>query len=225
MSVMAGDFDGARQQRHSHIAIVTLDRRRVFSAVSHALGAYLEQADREPEVRAIVLTGAGSAFCAGADLREVAAASVSDPEHPEWGFAGVTRDATFVPPEVTRELIGGAGGLIRVPRQTPIRLAFTGDPIDAATAHAWGLVNRVVDAGDALVAAIQLAERIAANAPVAVTQSKPVIHATVHGGSEWPEHDAWEHSGGASRRSSRPRTPRRDRGPSERSGRRSGGGL
>lgn len=240
MSVVAGDLEGVRWERRGHIAIITLDRPRllnaVSSAVSHAVGVHLEQADCDPEVRAIILSGTGRAFCAGADLREVAAGgSVLDPDHPEWGFAGVTRhwvntpliaavnglahgggaeialacdlvvadrEATFALPEVKRGLIAGAGGLIRLPRETPVKraleLALTGDPIDAATAQAWGLVNHVVDAGEALPAAIRLAERVAANAPVAVAQSKRVIHATAHGGSEWVG-EVWTVSGDASR--------------------------
>jgi crotonobetainyl-CoA hydratase len=245
VTVTCGKFDGVRQERRGHVSIITLARPRVLnaisSAVSRAVGAHLEQADCDPEVRAIILTGTGRAFCAGADLRELAdGASIHDPDHPEWGFAGVTRhwvdtpliaavnglafgggaeialacdlvvadrDATFALPEVARGLIAGAGGLIRLPRQTPIKraleLALTGEPIDAVTAQAWGLVNRVVDTGDALPAAIRLAERIAANAPIAVAQSKRVIHATAHGGSEWrPEwsgDDVWALGGAASR--------------------------
>jgi enoyl-CoA hydratase len=87
--------------------------------------------------------------------------------------------ATFGIPEAKRGLIAGAGGLIRMPKRLPIavalELAMTGDSIDAARAFELGLVNRVVPAGVVLEEAISLADRIAANAPLAVRYSKSVM--------------------------------------------------
>jgi enoyl-CoA hydratase len=87
--------------------------------------------------------------------------------------------ATFGIPEVKRGLIAAAGGLIRMPKRLPIaialELAMTGDPIDAARAFALGLVNKVVPAASLLDEALALAERIAANAPLAVRCSKSVM--------------------------------------------------
>jgi enoyl-CoA hydratase len=87
--------------------------------------------------------------------------------------------ATFGIPEAKRGLIAGAGGLIRMPQRLPIavalELAMTGDSIDAARAFELGLVNRVVPAGVVLEEAISLADRIAANAPLAVRYSKSVM--------------------------------------------------
>jgi enoyl-CoA hydratase len=56
-----------------------------------------------------------------------------------------------------------------------MELALTGDPIDAERAHAFGLVNELVEPGKALEAALALAERINANAPIAVRQSRRVL--------------------------------------------------
>jgi enoyl-CoA hydratase len=88
-------------------------------------------------------------------------------------------NARFGIPEVKRSLVAAAGGLFRLPRALPrnvaMELALTGDPIDAERAHAFGLVNELVEPGKALEAALALAERINANAPVAVRQSRRVV--------------------------------------------------
>jgi enoyl-CoA hydratase len=80
---------------------------------------------------------------------------------------------------VKRSLVAGAGGLFRLGRKIPMNIAMeltlTGDPIDATRAHAFGLVNRLVDPGKALDEAISLAEQICANAPVAVRESRKIV--------------------------------------------------
>jgi enoyl-CoA hydratase len=87
--------------------------------------------------------------------------------------------ATFGIPEVKRSLVAAAGGLFRLGRKIPLNIAMeltlTGDPITAEVAHHHGLVNRLVEPGEALDAAIALAERICANAPVAVRESRRVV--------------------------------------------------
>jgi enoyl-CoA hydratase len=87
--------------------------------------------------------------------------------------------ATFGIPEVKSSLVAAAGGLFRLGRKIPLNvameLALTGDPITAEIAHHHGLVNRLVEPGEALGAAIALAERICANAPVAVRESRRVV--------------------------------------------------
>lgn len=87
--------------------------------------------------------------------------------------------ARFGLPEVKRSLIAGAGGLLRLPRKIPLNIAMeaalTGDPISAERAAGFGLVNELCPAGTALEAAIALAERVAANAPVAVRESRRVL--------------------------------------------------
>lgn len=87
--------------------------------------------------------------------------------------------ATFGIPEVKRSLVAGAGGLFRLGRKIPLNIAMeltlTGDPIDAERAHHFGLVNRLVEPGQALDEAISLAEQICANAPVAVRESRKIV--------------------------------------------------
>ncbi len=87
--------------------------------------------------------------------------------------------ATFGIPEVKRSLVAGAGGLFRLGRKIPLNiameLALTGDPIDATRAHHFGLVNRLVEPGQALDEAVRLAEQVCANAPLAVRASRRIV--------------------------------------------------
>ena len=86
--------------------------------------------------------------------------------------------AKFGIPEVKRGLAAAAGGLIRLPRQIPQRiameLAMTGDFVSAERAYELGFVNRLTE-GPAVDGALELAKAIAANGPLAVARSKQVI--------------------------------------------------
>lgn len=87
--------------------------------------------------------------------------------------------ATFAIPEVKRSLVAAAGGLFRLGRRIPLNVAMecalTGDPITAERAHQLGLVNDLCAPGEALAHASALAERVCANAPVAVRASRRVV--------------------------------------------------
>jgi enoyl-CoA hydratase len=102
--------------------------------------------------------------------------------------------ATFGIPEVKRSLVAAAGGLFRLGRKIPLNvameLALTGDPIDAERAHHFGLVNRLVEPGQALDAAVALAEQICANAPIAVRESRRVVLEATHA----PDDVGWKMS-------------------------------
>ncbi len=97
-------------------------------------------------------------------------------------------DSQFGIPEVKRGLAAAAGGLVKLPRQVPPRLAMelalTGDFISAGRAAGIGLINSVVAPGKALEAASALAKKIAANGPLAVARSKQVIAAAQDWSSE-----------------------------------------
>ena len=88
-------------------------------------------------------------------------------------------DAKFGIPEVKRGLVAGAGGLLRLPRQIPSRiameLALTGNFISAERAYELGMINRVVESGKALEGARDMATAIAANGPLALIASKQII--------------------------------------------------
>jgi crotonobetainyl-CoA hydratase len=210
-----------RLERRGSIRIITLNRPRARNAVNLALtlalGQALEDADDDPQTRAVIVTGAGEqAFCAGVDLKAVSRGEPLMPDDPvraAWGFAGyvshpiskptiaavnglalgggteislasdlvVAADtAAFGLPEVRLGLYAGAGGVFRLPAQLPKKIAMelilTGEPISAQRALELGLVNRVVPREQVLAAAVELAERICANAPLAVQASKRIAN-------------------------------------------------
>jgi len=88
-------------------------------------------------------------------------------------------DVRLALPEVKLGVFPGTGGTVRVPRRIgegrAKELAFLGEPIDARTALAWGLVNRVVPRGQALAAARELAAVLAARPGRALQLCKQAI--------------------------------------------------
>lgn len=223
----------ARYERRGHVGLITLDRPRAMNAVNAAMsvaaGDALAAAAVDDEVRVVVITGAGRAFCAGADLKEVARGNrIDDRDRPERGFAGLVRQwidkptvaavngyalgggteivlacdlavidetASLGLPEVRRGLLAAAGGVIRLARQIPqkiaLEVALTGEPVPAGRARELGLVNRVAPEGTALDVALGVAEVIAGNAPLSVQHSKRVVHRSRDAGSDWDD-DAWQ---------------------------------
>jgi acetyl-CoA C-acetyltransferase len=200
-----------------HVALVTLNRpeqcNAVDGAVTRMIAQYVDRIENDPEIRVAILAAAGDeAFCAGADLAEVAAGRAADLSAGGNGFGGLVNakrrkpwiaavrgfalsggaelvlacdlavageSATFGLPEVSYGFVAAAGGLYRLPRTIPQRVAMelilTGEPITAARALDLHLVNRVV-AGDAVLdEALKLAEKIAANAPIAVEEARALV--------------------------------------------------
>ncbi|UGT94177.1 crotonase/enoyl-CoA hydratase family protein [Mycobacterium ostraviense] len=190
-------------------------RNAVNGAVSIAVGDALDDAQHDPDVRAVVITGVGdTSFCAGADLKAIARReNIYHPDHADWGFAGYVHHfidkptiaavngtalgggtelalasdlvvaherAKFGLPEVKRGLIAAAGGVFRIVNQLPRKLAMelllTGEPITAADAYDWGLINQVVREGSVLDAALTLAARVTVNAPLSVQASKRIAY-------------------------------------------------
>ena len=98
------------------------------------------------------------------------------------------RDSWFGLPEVTRGIVAAAGGIFRLPRVIPrgraTELMLTGDRIDAEEAHRLGLVTRVVPTEDVLSEALALAERISANAPLAIQETLRVLRLSVDAGDD-----------------------------------------
>jgi enoyl-CoA hydratase len=216
-------------ERRGQTALLTLNRPDARNAispeVSAEMAAHLDAIEADDDLRAVVLTGRGDVFSAGADLKVVAQGRGMDIARGKGGFAGVvTRDfpkpliaavngpalaggfeialacdlvvaadtSRFGIPEVQRGLMAAAGGLIRLPKRVSLaialELAMTGDPIDASRALELGLVNRVVPRDQVIDEALRLAERIAANSPVAVRCSRRMVREAV----DLAEPAAWD---------------------------------
>jgi enoyl-CoA hydratase len=98
-------------------------------------------------------------------------------------------------PEVKRSLVAAGGALLRLPRSLPrnlaMELALTGEPIDAERAYELGLVNRLVDPGEALAGALELAAVIAENGPLALTATKRVMVES----TDWPDSEFFARQG------------------------------
>ena len=201
------------------IVTLTLNRPRQYNALCDALLAELQaQLDAiaaDAAVRIVVIAGAGAAFCAGHDLKEMRAR----PDHayyrdlfqrcsrlmltitqlPQPVIARVhgiataagcqlvaTCDLAVATPEARFATSGINVGLfcstpaVALSRNLSEKHAFemlmTGDFIDADAALRYGLVNRVVPAGDLDKTVTDLARRIAGKSAVAVATGKRLFY-------------------------------------------------
>jgi len=226
----AADSDISSREPHclveqrGHVLIVTLNRPEARNALSGEMMAIMNEAwdrvDNDPEIRVAILTGAGGAFCAGADLKAMNAAPPGDKfeqgERSDGNGNGGGWDLSRLPAllkgrRLTKPLIaavegaaiaGGTeilqgtdirvagesakfgvseakwglfplgGSAVRLVRQIPYTIAadilLTGRHIKAAEAKEIGLIGHVVPDGTALDKALEIAETIANNGPVAV---------------------------------------------------------
>jgi len=93
-------------------------------------------------------------------------------------FIYAARTARMALPEVRLGLMPGGAGTQNLPRAAGERrakeLILSAEPFDAQQGYEWGIVNRVCD--NALQEALVVAEKIAANAPLAVRQAKKSVH-------------------------------------------------
>jgi enoyl-CoA hydratase len=105
------------------------------------------------------------------------------------------RGAKLGIPEVKRGLVASGGGLLRLPGRIPwhaaMEMALTGDPITAERAYELGLVNRLAEPGGALDTALELAEAVAVNGPLAVRASKQILTRS----GDWNQEEMWERQG------------------------------
>jgi len=206
-------------ETRGHIAVITLNRPEARNAINPEVAVRLADAWQEvkdnDQVRVAVLTGTGSAFCAGADLGQLIPmmSGARKPEN-EWdervaGDPGVTSrallrnfdpetpviaainghaiaggmeitqgtdirvsvpEARFGVQEVKWAIFPAGGSTVRLPVQIPyakaMELLLTGDLISAEEALAMGFLNYVTE--DVMGKAMEIAEKIAANGPLAV---------------------------------------------------------
>ena len=105
------------------------------------------------------------------------------------------RGARLGVPEVKRGLVAAGGALLRLPQRIPyhlaMELALTGDPVDAERAHELGIVNRLAEPGGAVEAALELADAIVKNGPLALRASKRIVLES----RDWPQADWWQKQG------------------------------
>jgi enoyl-CoA hydratase/carnithine racemase len=187
------------------IATLVLNRPRQYNALSRelldALHVALAAIAADEAVRVVIVTGAGRAFCAGHDLKEMRAAA--DPREVEALFHGcsammqklvelpqpviaavngiataagcqlvaqcdlavASADARFAASGVNLGLFCSTPAVAisrNVPRKRAAEMLFTGDFIDAGTAHDWGLVNRVAPHERLMEATRELANNLRA---------------------------------------------------------------
>ena len=151
-------------ERRGHVLILTINRPEARNAVNAAvhvgLGKGLERAEADPEIRVVIVTGAGDqAFCAGADLKAVARGERLEPEDKAqraWGFAG------FVRHPISKPIIAAVNGFAL---GGGTELALASDIVIAAEEARFGLpeVKRgiIAAAGGAFRIAQQLPEKVA----------------------------------------------------------------
>ena len=139
----------------------------------------------EGRISELNIGDAGLAGFVGRDRRTPVIAAIDGP-----AFAGgcelvlacdmvvASTSASFALPEVKRGLVAGAGGLFRMGQKMPPNIAMqallTGEPISAERAAGFGLVNVLCEPGTVLERALELAEQICVNAPLAVQESREV---------------------------------------------------
>jgi enoyl-CoA hydratase/carnithine racemase len=220
-------------EQRGHVLVVTMNRPRVRNALSGPMMALMREAwdrvDGDPDIRVCILTGAGGAFCAGADLKAMTQSHPGDAGSRSFdpsviepllkgrrlakpliaavegvAVAGGTEilqatdirvageSARFGVSEARWGLFPLGGSAVRLPRQLPYTVAadllLTGRHITAAQALAIGLIGHVVPDGQALAKALEIAEMIAANGPVAVR----AILRTIRETEGLPEADAFK---------------------------------
>jgi enoyl-CoA hydratase/carnithine racemase len=217
--------------QQGHIVTLTLNRHETRNAISEddvvdALEAACGRINGDQSVRVVILTGAGSAFSSGGNVKDM-----QDKKGMFGGTGTEIRDgyrrgiqriplaihrlevpiiaavngaaigagcdlammcdmrvasekALFAESFVKVGLIPGDGGAWFLPRVIGLsranEMAFTGEPVNAATALAWGMVSRVVAPEELLNAANELAARVAANPPSALRMTKKLLKEGEH---------------------------------------------
>src|SRR6059058_772472 len=103
-----------------------------------------------------------------------------------------SREAKLGIPEVKRSLVAAGGALLRLPRRMPyhvvMELALTGDTLPAERFHEFGVVNHLAEPGSAVEVALELADRLAKNAPLALAASKQILQEQW----DWSSAQMWE---------------------------------
>lgn len=194
------------------IATITYNRPEKLNAMTGEMAALMWEAVRQvnasDEVRCVILTGTGKAFCAGSDIADL------DRYDTPWNFRNrpeycdavrallkpciaavngyamggglemalssdirIAADtAKFAAPEIKLGWIGGGGMTALLAHSigpsNAALMVMTGDPVPAARALEWGLVSEVTAPGDLIARATDIAQTIAARAPIAAETAR-----------------------------------------------------
>jgi enoyl-CoA hydratase/carnithine racemase len=196
-------------ERIGNVLVLTLNRPEVRNALNPPLKDRLTQemreADADPGIRAVVITGNGPVFCAGMDLKAFAAGGdfggltwlykegISKPVIGALNgpaLAGgfelalacdlivAAEEAKVGLPEVKRGLFAAGGGTTlsaRIPLAVALEFGLTGEFMSARRAREIGLFNKVVPAASVKQEALALAAKIAENAPLSVAITKKLM--------------------------------------------------
>ncbi len=205
-------------EQQGAVAILTINRPEALNALNSQVLSDLDEAiakvEAADDVHAVILTGAGRSFVAGADIGEMKGFSARDGK--QFGVHGggvflklenlskpviaavngfalgggcelsmacdiriASEKAKFGQPEVGLGITPGFGGTQRLPRIVGIskamELILTAKVINAAEAKEIGLVSAVYPPEELMDKAMELANAICANAPIAVAESKRCI--------------------------------------------------
>ena len=212
-------FKNISIEKDGLVAVLTVDRPDALNALDSTTMGEINEAMRQlgedDGVGAIVVTGAGKAFVAGADIAELKTASamrareismlgretfsrIENLSKPviaalngytlggglEFAMSCdiriASKKAKMGQPEVTLGVTPGFAGTQRLPRLVGLgramEMLMVGDPIDAETALAYGLVNRVVEPDELMGAAKELANKIVSRGPAAITLVKACVN-------------------------------------------------
>lgn len=218
-------------EQDGHVVTLTLNRHETRNAISEdemvdAIESACDRINKDFSVRAVILTGAGSAFSSGGNVKDMRdkkgmfggsgtdlrngyrrgiqriPLAIYDLEVPIIAAVNgpaigagcdlammcdmrvASEKAIFAESFVKVGLIPGDGGAWFLPRaigqSRANEMAFTGEPVDAATALEWGMVSRVVEPDELLAAANELAGRIAVNPPSALRMTKKLLREGEH---------------------------------------------
>ena len=205
-------------EQNGPVGIVTMNRPEALNALNdqvlQELDAVLDQVEDKEDLLVMILTGAGRAFVAGADIGQMS--NLTAAQAKAFGVLGnrvflklenlskptiaavngfalgggcelamacdirlASEKAKFGQPETGLGITPGFGGTQRLPRivgaSRAMELILTAKTISAAQAREIGLVSEVYPPEELMDRALELANAIAANAQVAVRQSKAAI--------------------------------------------------
>ena len=180
-SIERARSNGVSLEMHGAVAVVRLCRPTKRNALSDTLIEALRDIFQNlpAEARAAVVHGEGDHFCAGLDGAVVGGGL----ELASASHIRVADDSTFYAlPEGTRGIFVGGGGSVRIPKLIGVArmtdMMMTGRVYNAQDGERLGFAQYLVPAGESLAKAIELATRIATNAPLtnyALTHALPRI--------------------------------------------------